>query len=57
MSIPEEQRQLAQISLDSYEFPVESMVVNPGDGVVLGQINANNLMDIASNAGIIESIL
>ena len=56
-SFPAEQRQLVQLSLDSYHFPVESMVVRPSDGEVLNHINANNLLDISANAGLIQSFL
>lgn len=37
------------MALDSYHFPVESMVVDPRDGRVLSQINANFLLDIDNN--------
>ena len=38
-------------------FPVQSMVVRPEDGVVLRQLNANELLDNGADAGIIESLL
>ena len=38
-------------------FPVQSMVVRPEDGVVLSQLNANELLDHGADAGIIESLL
>lgn len=46
-----------QLSLDSYVFPVESMVVRPSDGEVLNRINANDLLATVSEAGIVESLL
>jgi len=33
------------------------MVVQPKDGKVLSQMNANELLDLADQAGIIESML
>lgn len=51
------QQNLVQLSLDSYQFPVESMVVSPADGTVLSRINANDLMATADQAGVISSIL
>ena len=85
-SIPEQQRKLVELSLDSYKyvwsgtfvaslfnythtphmyahahthnrFPVQSMVVRPEDGVVLSQLNANELLDHGADAGIIESLM
>ena len=38
-------------------FPVQSMVVRPEDGVVLSQLNANELLDHGADAGIIESLM
>ena len=56
-SFPAEQRRLVQLSLDSYIFPVESMVVRPSDGEVLNRINANDLLATVTDVGIIESLL
>ena len=56
-SLSEEQRQLAQLSLNSYSFPVESMVVRPSDGTVLSHINANDLLAMGDASNFIESIM
>jgi len=35
----------AQIVLDNYKFPVQSMVISPDDGSVICGVNANELLD------------
>jgi hypothetical protein len=46
-----------QLALDSYGFPVESMVIRPTDGAVLSHINANALLDLGSEANILDMIM
>jgi hypothetical protein len=50
------QRERTRLALDSYSFPVESMVIRPEDGKVLSHINANKLLDTSASS-ILESII
>lgn len=42
----------AQLALDSYEFPVQSMVILPDTGEVLHSVNANKLLDSSNTVNI-----
>lgn len=50
-------KQLAQSALDSYKFPVQSMVIEPREGRVLRGLNANELMDTQEETFHLDSIL
>lgn len=45
----------AKISLDTYKFPVHSMILDT-EGNVLAKLNANDLLDSGNNPGAIFSL-
>ena len=44
-SVNQEVKDLLQKTVDSYEFPVQSMIMRPDTGDIVHMINANNLME------------
>ena len=45
-SVNQEVKDLLQKTMDSYEFPVQSMIMRPDTGDIVHMINANNLMEL-----------